>query len=143
MSNTLIDILVCIISIVWMVGVLKWDVRTDLKKWKERKPIEHTPEFIIRLLLLSPSIIGLSYLLPVPWVWAIAISGFLEGSWYFMFFDGLYNIKRKKNWWFTGSDDPDDAKTDNFLQTLTLAQHKVLKFSLIAVSTALYLIFLL
>lgn len=46
---------------------------------------------------------------------------------YWLLFDGLFNVLRGLNWWSTGSEDPDDAKTDNFLQTLTRWEHVTVK----------------
>jgi hypothetical protein len=58
-----------------------------------------------------------------------------------LFFDGLYNKIRGFNWWFTGSNDADDAKTDNFLQGLKLWQHVAIKVGGVVVTVTLYIIF--
>lgn len=55
-------------------------------------------------------------------------------------FDGIYNKLRGYNWWFTGSNDGDDAKTDNFLQSLSPLMQKVVKIGGLALFTTLYII---
>jgi len=57
-----------------------------------------------------------------------------------LMFYGFYTLVRGFNWWFTGSNDPDDAKTDNFLQGLKLWQHVVIKIGGLALFVTLYIL---
>ena len=71
---------------------------------------------------------------------AFAIPAAMIALFIWLFFDGLYNKVRGFNWWFTGSNDPDDAKTDNFLQRLKLWQHVVIKIGGLALFVTLYIL---
>lgn len=104
------------------------DLYTDFNLWKENKPVNHKRGAILRLLGLIPAniLIGLA---AIP----------LLGSLYWFLFDGFYNVLRGFNWWFTGSNDVDDAKTDDFLQRLKPWQHQAIKIGAIILSLTFYL----
>lgn len=121
----------------WLIflAVLAWDLITDYRKWLRGKPVRHAWEGFVRVLLLTPAIILLCQ--PNPWLFAVV--PFLFLFWYWLLFDGLYNVLRGFNWWFTGSDDPDDAESDNCLQRLTLSQHIALKVGGCVVTLIIYL----
>ncbi len=53
-------------------------------------------------------------------IFSIPISGLMIAFFIWLLFDGIYNLIRGFNWWFTGSDDADDAEADNFLQGLKM-----------------------
>lgn len=113
-----------IIGLVLYFGVLGLDLYIDINKWKKGKSANHQDKGWRRSIALAPSVylIGWQYILLM-----IALYWFL--------FDGLYNIFRNFNWWYTGSEDgKDDAKTDNLLQSLTPLQRKGIKFACILVS---------
>jgi len=67
-------------------------------------------------------------------------SGPMMAFFIWLAFDGLYNKLRGFNWWFTGSNDPDDANTDNFLQKLKLWQHVAIKLGGLAISIIIYIL---
>jgi len=123
-----------ILGILFFTAVLIWDVQTD----KSKTAVKHTKEAWIRAILLTPSAICLVLFNPSLLILPIVIV--LQGSWYFLLFDGLLNKAKGQNWWFTGSIDPDDAESDQFLRKLTLTQHKLLKFGLAVISTLLYIL---
>lgn len=66
---------------------------------------------------------------------------FMLAFWWWEFFDGLLNYARNKPWRFNGSDDPDDAKTDDILQGMTPGEQGMLKWGLIIFSTLVYICF--
>lgn len=104
------------------------DLYTDLRLFYKKKKVSHGRGAALRLIGLVPAI----YLMGWP---AILMVGF----WYWFLFDSLYNAFRGYSIWFTGSDDKDDAKSDNFLQRLKLWQHIAIKLGGVVVSTAFYL----
>src|SRR5690242_19156693 len=120
------------LAVIWFYVILRWDVFTDYK----RQHIQHTKEAVKRSIFLIPSFLCL--LLPVHhMLWLqIALKGIVSagliGSIWWEFFDGWLNLKRGYKWRFNGSDDPDDAKTDHFLQRLTPLQQGLLKWGLIS-----------
>lgn len=105
----------------------------DLKK---RVNINHKIESRFRLIGLIPATI----LISIPISWSAVAVPLIVMSVYWFLFDGLFNIFRKYNWWFTGTNDPDDAATDNFLQKLTLTQHCLVKIGAIILSLLAYLL---
>lgn len=123
--------LLLLLGFILFVGTLVYDLKTDLALWKEGKPINHKRGLILRLLGLIPAI------LLIGWP-SFLFVGFL----YWFLFDGYFNTERNFDWWFTGSDDKDDAKTDDFLQKLTLRQHKLVKIGGIILGAILYVIML-
>lgn len=91
-------------AIIWFFLVLMIDVLNDYHKWLYEIPINHKKKSIIRALFLSPSVLLLCLPTPIS-VWKLLISIGLEAFTYLLFFDGWYNLKRKKNWWFLGTTD--------------------------------------
>jgi len=56
------------------------------------------------------------------------------------FFDGWLNKKRNRSWRFNGSEDKDDAISDNILQGLKPYEQLLLKWGLIIIFIVLYFI---
>lgn len=110
------------------IGVLVYDLKTDLTLWREEKPIDHKRGVILRLLGLIPAIILIG------WPSCVFV-GFL----YWFLFDGYFNTERGFDWWFTGSDDKDDARSDDFLQRISLTQHKLVKIGGIILGLIVYI----
>jgi hypothetical protein len=131
-------VLCSILAIIWFFLVLKWDVNTDFKKWKENKPIKHTKEGIIRALLLLPSVVLLT--LPDFTIWKLLAAASLEASVWWELFDGLYNKKRGFKWRFNGSQEPDDSRLDKFLYHLSDSKETLLKWGLIILSLCGYIV---
>ena len=105
------------------------DLATDYRKWLKQKPVNHVWGAILRMAGLAPAL----YLMG--WEYTLLVL-----SVYWFAFDGLYNTLRGFGWWFTGSDDPDDAQTDNLIQQLKQWQHIALKVGLIGAGVALIFI---
>jgi hypothetical protein len=111
--------------------VLYIDLTTDYQKWKNNISVNHLIGAIIRLLGLLPAI------LITPWTfWP------LMGFSYWFLFDGIYNKLRRFDWWFTGSNDKDDALTDNLLQRMSIEQQIYLKGGGILISIAVFVMYL-
>jgi len=108
-------------------AVLAWDIITDYRKWLKQRGVAHTKEAWLRCLLLSPAIVlfTIAHLGNSWWhlVYAVVMCFFV----FWIVFDGFYNVLRGFNWWYTGSDDKDDAGTDNFLQSIPLWLHILIK----------------
>jgi len=127
------------IAIILFLAVLFWDIYSDYNKWLSSRVVKHTKEAWLRILLLSPSIILFTCLgQNKNWtdlVYTLVMEFFI----YWTFFDGFYNISRGFNFWYTGTNDKDDAKTDNFLQSIPLWLHKTIKIGGCIVGIFLYL----
>lgn len=132
-----------ILAIIWTFIVMHIDVNSDYKRI-ESNAINHNRGTWLRILGLIPSFGCLYFPLHSLNEWHIAakvaiVSGILF-SYYWEFFDGWLNLKRGYSWRFNGSDDPSDAKTDNFLQKYTPIQQALIKWGLITIFTILYII---
>lgn len=113
------------IGILCFLLVLVGDVATDLKG-----EVDHSRGLIIRSLLLLPSLVAFIIAVDRTWPRALLVglvAFIMMGFNYWNLFDGFYNWLRGFGWFFTGTNDPGDAKTDNFLQAIPLALHVALK----------------
>lgn len=122
-------------------AVLSWDLQSDYQKWLQTRRVLHTLEGWHRAGLLIPSGVCLMMFrdqYPVFQWWVPIEVIFLLGSWYWFLFDGIYNILRGFNFWFTGSNDQDDAHTDNFLQWLPRWGQITVKIACLVASIILY-----
>lgn len=132
-----------ILAIVCFIVVMYLDVNSDYKRL-ETNTIKHGRGLIVRVLGLLSSFGCLLFPLDnLTWqhigLKSIVIIGLL-GSWWWEFFDGWLNTKRDKSWRYNGSDDPNDATTDNWLQELSPPQQMWLKWGLIILFTILYIL---
>lgn len=108
----------------------------DYHKWLEYKTVRHGEEWAIMAIFSTPALTLLSIHSSLHWAIALPMSALLIAWLIWNLFDGIYNLLRSFNWWFTGSNDKDDARTDNFLQGLKLWQHVAVK--LIPLATLLF-----
>jgi hypothetical protein len=132
---------ICILAgIVWFVLILRWDVLSDWQKTK----INHTKEAVTRWLLLLPSFgflfCGVSTGGGV-WNWVLGgiVTFWMMGFGWWLFFDGWLNGKKGYNYWFTGSVDGDDPKSDTFLKRLPLWGIVTLKIGGFVIGVAAYI----
>lgn len=142
-----------LLGIIWFFVILKWDVDKDYKKWvllnstgDKKYLVNHFKDGIIRCLLLIPSTLLL--VLPtydliilqiiIKYLVVIALQAFV----WWEFFDGWYNKKRGYSWRFTGTNDKDDALSDNFLQEFTPFEIGLGKWTLIMIFLISYIIIL-
>lgn len=125
-----------VIAAILFLATLTIDLVIDIRKWKrEDYKVNHRKKWI-RGFGLVPAAILLSW---QNW-WLLLLSPGLILFLYWLIFDGLYNILRRFGWWYLGSDDPDDAETDNFLQRLPLWAHVTIKLGGLALFTTLYIL---
>lgn len=132
-----------LIGILCFIIVLYFDIQSDYKRLNSNT-IQHKRGAFVRALVLLPSF-GCFYfpLENLQWWYIllkIVVVGCMMAAWWWEFFDGLLNLKRKESWRFNGSDDPNDAKTDNLLQGLSGPQQALLKWGLITVFTTIYIL---
>lgn len=94
---------------------------------------------------MSPVVAGLAIgLQPSGWelLFAPLVSTALVAFVWWTGFDGWFNNIRRFNWWYNGTDDPEDAKTDDILQGMELWQHIALKLGGTLIFITLYIILL-
>ena len=109
--------------------------------WLDNKAVNHSKEWIAMAVASLPAIYFFTKASALPWYFPAPISALMIAWFIWLLFDGLYNKIRGFNWWFTGSDDKDDAVTDNFLQSVALWQQKFIKVGGLALFVTLYILF--
>lgn len=129
-----------LVAILLFVAVLIWDVITDYRKWLKSKAVDHKKESWLRIILLLPSMIFFIIAHSQNTWWVFVDVWAMTGFVFWFLFDGIYNKLRGFNWWFTGSDDADDAGTDNFLQTIPHWLHVTIKVLGMAASVTIYIL---
>lgn len=130
-------------------------LRVDFNKWQRNQRVDHSKEWkwiaACESVTAGVFFIALSH---APLYYSIPVTLFMIAAWFWLLFDGLYNVIRKRHtkkhrgmlivgqydFWYTGSNDKDDAVSDNFLQRLQLWQHKTIKIGLIILFTTLYIL---
>lgn len=131
-----------VLPIILFYAVLWYKLKDNFEKWKLNKPVNHSKEWKWVALALSLTSGTLFVIFSdAPLFYSIPVSLLMIAFWFWLLFDGAYNLMRKhyaesKGWqlakgqydfWYTGSNDKDDAVTDNFLQRLPLWVHKLIK----------------
>lgn len=93
----------------------------DLKVWNKQKNINHSKEWLFMVISCGGSIILFALQLEFVLIFGLIISAAMVAFFIWFWFDGLYNSFRGQIWFSTGSEDgKDDAKTDNFLQSIPM-----------------------
>lgn len=138
MTNTTIIYLV--IAIVLLLIVLAVKVFIDVRLWMNERKIDHKKErwrWWVLALSCSPSIALFTLASNFLWYIAAPLSAVMCALFIWLMFDGIYNIARRENWWFTGTNDKEDAIPDNFLQAVPLWMQILLKT--VPLATLIYL----
>ena len=132
-----------LLGIITFTVVMYLDVQSDYKRLQSNT-INHKRGAFLRTLGLIPTFGCFYFPLDSLTFGHIALKMFIVSgllfSWWWEFFDGWLNIKREKPWRYNGSDDIDDANTDNFLQKYTPKQQAIIKWSLIVLFTTSYIL---
>lgn len=107
-----------------------------IKRWKEKKEVNHFKSAAFRGIGFIAAGVCLWFI-----GWKFSITGTLFHAFYFwLLFDGLYNLLRGYPFFQIGTIEKDEAKADNFLRTITPTQHKLLKIGLVVISLTLYIL---
>lgn len=133
-----------IIASVLFYRVLRKDVASDFIKWQNNIPVKHTAEWAIRAFHLIPTLLFLTlpiYKFSIDVLYRFISACSLVGFVYLVLFNGWYNVKRNLNFWSTGSNDKDDAITDNILQLFSKPIRIILQLAAIAISLFFYIKF--
>lgn len=131
-----------IAAIILLLIALAIKVAVDYKRWLKEKHINHKKEWWRWLVLAfgtSPSIVLFTLASNFYWYIAAPLSAGMCSLFIWVMFDGLYNKLRNESWWFTGTDDKEDAVTDNFLQAMPLVIHIILKTVPLAILIYIYI----
>lgn len=115
---------------VLLLGALAYKLIHDYRFWKKEKHINHRKEWwrwLITALTCSPSISLFTLSSEFNWKIATSLSAAICALFIWLFFDGISNKMKGFNFWDTGTDDKEDAITDNFLQAIPLWTQIILK----------------
>lgn len=122
----------------WFSTVLLWRLIDNYRKNKREKLIDHRKETRLRTLLLVPSAI----MFAMPGIIGLLLSVPMMMIYWLTLFDGFFGIIRDRGFWDLGTNDVDDAATDNFLQGLKHWQHIAFKLGGILITTSIYILWL-
>lgn len=137
-----------ILAIVLFVLLLLWNVDRHYQKWRfgqqqpdtgNTTPIIHIPETIIRILVFIPVLALLIVSKGVTIINIIESCAALFFT-FWLFFDGLFNLKRGRNWWFIGTVDKNESFLDNVKRKLGQFWTKVVQIGLFILSIIIYII---
>lgn len=142
-----------ILGFITFIAALLWSVSRHYKKWRygqqqpdtgSTTPIMHLPELWIRILAFTPAItfFSISLAQEIHVIPAICISILMVAALFWFWFDGLFNLKRGREWWYIGTIDKDEAATDNFKRKIGPTWTKIVQITLMISSIVLYFIFL-
>lgn len=131
-------------GIILFLATIVFNARLDYSIWKRqinaaRNVRNHVTGAIIKAATVLPSLIMLAIASNFRWVIALIVTAFLLWTYFLLLFEGAYNIFRGEPFFFRGTEDgKDDAKLDNFWQSLPEWFYITLKLVLPAVATYLY-----
>ena len=130
-------LLITIASILFF-AVLFYKLHYDINKWRKSQPVNHPKEAAAVTFGLIPSTVLFFIATNHNWYNIIPVL-LMQFFIFWTMFDGLYNIRRHFNFFFTGSDDADDAKLDNLLQRMSVSAQAILKLGGCAIFIFLYI----
>jgi hypothetical protein len=96
----------------------------DYRLWLRKKPVNHSLEWVLMVLANSYPIYLFAKASTLHWIYGAILSGAM--------------VVRGYHFFFTGTDDSNDAKMDNFLQSLSLWQHVAVKVGGLGVLVGVY-----
>lgn len=106
-----------IAAIISFFAILAWDLISDYKKWLSNFRVNHGKEAVLRSALLVVPTVLFCLAHPDKFYWILIGNVLLMQFFTFwLLFDGIYNKLRGFDWWFAGSNDPDDPVLDNIVQ---------------------------
>lgn len=127
-------------SIILFFTALAYNLIRDYNKILGRQKINHNKGAAVKGLSLLPCIILFAFNTEAKTWIALLVSWVMVCSFFWLFFDLFLNKLRGYPLFFTGSEDgKDDAKTDNFLQSMPLWLHIFIKVALVVISTYVYI----
>jgi Na+/H+ antiporter NhaC len=136
-----------IIASILFAVVLFYTVSRHYKLWRtaqqqpnagEATPIKHRNEFWLRALLLLPSLA--LFILAKDFNLHTFMNSVSMVAYLFWFlFDGLFNLKRGKDWWFIGTIDKDESYFDNFKRKLGPVWTKIVQITLAVGCVIIYI----
>lgn len=129
-----------IVGIVLCAGAIAFNVWYDLRLWFKEKRRPHKKGWRLKAVTSAPALIALSFASNFIWVVSLIVTSILLMCLFLLFFDGFYNTFRGFGFWYRGSNDLDDASTDDFFQSIPIWAGVALKILLVSGSILLYII---
>jgi hypothetical protein len=129
-------VLILIVKIIYDYNA--WlDRRNDIN---DKSITAHFKEWVLMAVASIPSIVILTKESGLVWYLAAPLSGAMIAFFIWLFFDGIYNLLRGFNWWYNGSDEVDDAKTDTFLKSIPVWLQAVIKIGGLVALITIYIV---
>jgi len=128
-------------AFILLAATIAGNVWYDLKLYFKEKRRPHKKGWRLKGSTSIPSLVLLIWVSEYEWYYAAGFSILMVMSWFLLLFDGFYNVIRGFGFFYRGSEDgKEDAKTDNFFQSIPMWAGIVIKVVLFAGSTYLYIV---
>lgn len=127
------------VGFILLTVAIAFNVWYDYRLWLKEKRRPHKKGWRLKAVTSILPILTLIWVSDYKWYYAGGFSVFMAMSWFLFLFDGVYNTLRNFGFFYRGTNDPDDALTDNFFQVIPFWLGILIKIILFAGSTYLYL----
>lgn len=127
------------LGFILLAAAIAFNVWYDLRLWFKEKRRPHKKGWRLKASTSIPALVILIWVSDYKWYYAAGFSVFMAMSWFLLLFDGFYNLFRGFGFFYRGTNDTDDATTDNFFQSIPIWAGIVIKLALFAGSTYLYI----
>ena len=128
-----------ILAFILLAAAIAFNVWYDLRLYFKEKRRPHKKGWRLKASTAIPSLVLLFWVSEYKWYYAAGFSVFMAMSWFLLLFDGFYNAFRGFGFFYRGTNDTDDAKTDNFFQSIPMWAGIAIKILLFVGSTYLYI----
>lgn len=128
-------------AIIYILAVLAGFLFLHYRRWLKSRGINHKRTLMIRVVLLIPSTVWFTLSHPGQMVWTGLLAAAMQGFFFWLFFDGLYNRLRGFDWWFDGgSEEKDSSQLDGMLAKIGDFGEKIIKISGTIISVGIYIL---
>lgn len=134
-----------VIAILLFIASVVFNSWWDYRIWKrqinaEKNTRNHKTGWWLKFGTCIPSAIFFALASNFLWVINLVSVALMEIGLFSLFFDGILNIFKRLPFFYLGTDDPDDAKTDDFYQSMSQGWHITLKIVIAFVTTGFYVL---
>lgn len=134
-----------VIAISLFIGAILFNSWFDWRKWKANLNAasnrrNHKKGWRLKFVTCIPSVVFFALASDFLWVINLISVALMEVGLFSLFFDGVLNIFKSQPFFYLGSDDDNDAHTDDFYQSMSHGWHITLKLIIAFATTGFYVL---